>query len=70
METFTTASLFGSILFGTVGMAAFVYGKKAGLLNPMLFGGALMTYPYFVNQTWLLYGVGVALTGLLFRFPD
>jgi hypothetical protein len=70
MDTFTPASLFGSIIFGAVGMAAFVYGKKAGLINPILFGGALMAYPYFVTQTWLLYGIGIVLTGLLVRFPN
>jgi hypothetical protein len=66
----TAANLFGSILFGTVGMAALGYGKKAGRLNPMLLGGALMTFPYFITQTWLVYGVGIVLTGLLFRFPE
>jgi hypothetical protein len=66
----TPANLFGAIIFGTIGMAALVYGKKAGLLYPMLFGAALMVYPYFVSQTWLLYGVGVILTALLLRFRD
>jgi hypothetical protein len=66
----TAANLFGSILFGIVGMSALGYGKKARQLNPMLLGGALMTFPYFVTQTWLIYGVGLVLTGLLFRFPE
>jgi hypothetical protein len=67
---FTTAALFGSILFGLIGTAAFVFGKKAGRLNPMLFGAALMTYPYFVSNTWLLYGVGTILTGMLVKLRD
>jgi hypothetical protein len=67
---FTPASLFGSILFSLIGTAAFVFGKKAGRLNPMLFGGALTIYPCFVSQTWLLYALGLLLTALMFRFPD
>ena len=61
---------FGSMLFGSVGLAALTYGRKQGLLNPMLFGLALMVYPYFITQTWLLYGVGAVLTTLLVRFRD
>jgi hypothetical protein len=67
---FTAASLFGSIMFSTIGLAALAYGKKAGALNPMLFGIALVAYPYFVPQTWLLYAVGLSLTALLVKFPD
>ena len=67
---FTPANLFGSIIFSAIGMAAFVYGKKAGRLNPMLFGAALLIYPYFVSQTWLLYAIGIGLTGLMFKCPD
>lgn len=51
-------------------MAAFVYGKKQGAAGPMVLGLALMGYPYFVTQTWLLYALGMLLTGLLFRFRD
>ncbi len=64
------ANLFAAILFSTIGLAALAYGKKAGLLCPMLFGAALMFYPCFVTQTWLLYGVGILLTGLAVHFRD
>jgi hypothetical protein len=66
----TPANLFASVIFSTIGLAAFTYAKKAGYIYPMLFGVVLMTYPYFVSQTWLLYAVGVALTGLLVHFHD
>ena len=58
----SAAALFGSLLFGVVGIAAFRYGKKSALLMPMILGIALMAFPYFVPQTWLLYTVGCALT--------
>ena len=67
---FTPANLFLTIIFSTIGLAAVVYGKKAGLLYPMLFGAALMIYPYFITQTWLVYGLGIVLTALLVRFRE
>ncbi len=56
------AALFGSLIFGVVGIAAFRYGKRSALLVPMILGIVLMGFPYFVPQTWLLYTIGAALT--------
>jgi len=55
------AALLGSLLFGAIGLGAFMYGKKMVRYKPMVIGIALMAYPYFVPQTWLLYAVGCAL---------
>ena len=61
------ADLVASIFFGTIGFAAFLYGKKAKNGRKMALGVALMAYPYFIEQDWLLYAVGVALcAGLYF----
>jgi hypothetical protein len=49
-------------MFGVIGLAAFLYGKKSVLIVPMVLGMALMVFPYFVSDTWLLYGIGSALT--------
>ena len=62
--------LFAGIVFGAIGMAAFVYGRKAGAMKPMLIGIALMVYPYFVSQTWLVYLIGCLLTGSLFLWRE
>ena len=64
------AELFGSLLFGIIGMAAAIYGMKSALWKPMLIGVILMTFPYFVSQIWLLYAIGCALCGALFVFRD
>lgn len=60
------ANLFAMLIFGIVGLAAFRYGKKIHSGMPMIIGVALMVYPYFVTQTWLLYAVGIALCGALY----
>jgi len=64
------AALLGSLLFGAVGLGAFLYGKKMLLYKPMVIGFALMTYPYFVPQTWLIYTIGCALCLGLYFFRD
>jgi len=64
------AELFASLLFGAIGLGAFVYGKKMVLWKPMVFGIALMAYPYFVPQAWLIYAIGSALCLGLFVFRD
>ena len=56
------AYIVGAIVFGIVGLAAFVHGKRAGRPRTRWLGLALMLYPYVVWQTWLLYLVGIGLT--------
>lgn len=66
----SAANLFASILFGTVGFAAFMYGRKSLNWKPMSLGVALMVYPYFIDDTWLLYAAGLALSAGLFFWRD
>ena len=66
----TPAALFGLILFGLVGTVAFMYGKRMQQWKPMVIGGALAVFPYFVSQTWLIYVVGSALCVALYFFRD
>lgn len=53
--------IFGSVVFGLIGMAAFRYGRKAEDRRSLWLGVALMVYPYAIEQTWLLYLVGAGL---------
>ena len=68
--SFIAANLFGQILFGAIGMGAFVYGKKQASFKAMLIGAALIAYPYFVPETWMFYAIGGLLTLCLFLFRD
>jgi hypothetical protein len=60
--------LFGTILFGVIGIAAYRYGKKTGIAQVKWLGVGLMLYPYAVSQTWLLYLVGSALCVALYAY--
>ena len=64
------SALFASILFGIIGLAAFMYGKNSMSWKPMVIGVALMVFPYFIAQTWVLYTVGCGLCGALVLFRD
>ena len=62
------AYLFGAFLFGIIGFAAYRYGNKAS--NPIVrwLGLALMVYPYFISQTWLLYVLGAGLCFVMYWY--
>ncbi len=66
----TPAALFAYVIFGVVGLAAFTFGRKSGHWPHIAIGIALMAYPYFVSQAWLLYAIGLALCGALFVWRD
>jgi len=55
------AYIFGAVVFGIIGYAAYRYGKKASLQTTKWIGVALMLYPYAISGTWLLYIVGTGL---------
>jgi hypothetical protein len=59
-----TSLLLWSLLFSSVGLGFFLYGKKQQALVPLFSGLALMIYPYFVASAILLVAIGVALTVL------
>ncbi len=60
----STSSLLWGILFGSVGMGFFVYGKKQRAVVPLVCGLLLMVFPYFISNTILLVVIGVALMAL------
>lgn len=57
----STATLLWGLLFGSIGLGFFVYGRKQKAVVPLLCGIALMIFPYFVSDIYLLVIVGVAL---------
>jgi len=60
------AWLMWSGLFSIIGLAVFTYGRRQQVAAPTLIGIALMVYPYFVSNTYVMVGVGVLLIGGLF----
>ncbi len=67
---FSVANIIGALLFGGIGFAVFIYGKKERRFKPLLIGIALMAYPYFLKSTMGLYIVGLGLCALLYLWRD
>ena len=59
-----TSLLLWSLLFSSIGLGFFVYGKKQKAVVPLLSGLGLMIYPYFVSNPLLLVAIGAALVML------
>ena len=56
-----TGVLLWGLLFGSIGLGYFIYGKKQRAVAPLVCGLGLMIFPYFVPNTMLLVGVGALL---------
>lgn len=65
-----TASLLWGLLFGSVGLGFFLYGRNQKALVPALCGVVLMIFPYFVSSTlWMVaFGVGLMAIPYFIRF--
>ncbi|MDD5226645.1 MAG: amino acid transport protein [Candidatus Omnitrophica bacterium] len=61
-----TSNILGSVLFGSIGLAAFIYGKKQANLKALVIGVVLMIYPYFLQNPVALFTIGAVLTLILF----
>jgi hypothetical protein len=67
----TPAYIFGSILFGIIGFAAYRFGKKTERQRAKWTGVALMVYPYFIgSDVRVLFVIGAALCGVLYFYRD
>ena len=60
----STSSLLWGLLFGSVGLGFFVYGRKQKVVVPLVCGLVLMVFPYFIANTILLDAIGAALIAL------
>ena len=61
-----TSTLLWSLLFGSIGLGYFIYGRKQDALTPTVSGVALMLFPYFVSSTTLLVAIGAILVAAPF----
>jgi hypothetical protein len=49
------------LLFSSIGLGFFIYGRRQRAVVPLVCGVALMVYPYFVANVPVLIGIGVVL---------
>ena len=54
-------TLMWGIIFGSIGLGFFVYGKKQKAVVPLVCGIGLMLFPYLISNTLLLILSGLVL---------
>lgn len=54
---FDANMLLASIVPSSIGLVAFLYGKRQSRLPHMVIGVVLMFYPYFVSNILLMFGI-------------
>ena len=56
------AILLWGVLFGSIGLGFFIYGKRQSAPVPLACGLLLMVFPYFVSNAWATALIGALLT--------
>jgi hypothetical protein len=59
-----TATLLWGVIFGSIGLGFFIYGRKQQAIVPLAVGIALFVAPYFISNLVLLLLVGAVLIAL------
>ena len=60
-EMFNASFLFASLVWGSVGMGYFIYGKKQSSWPPMIGGVVMLAASYFVASALLMSLLGLAI---------
>ena len=63
-ELGNTAVLMWGLLFGSIGVGFFIYGRKQKAVVPLCVGVALCVFPYFIANVYVLVFVGVVLMAI------
>lgn len=57
-----STTLFLGLIFSSIGLGYFIYGKKQKMTIPFICGIALMIFPYFIENNLLISGIGIILS--------
>lgn len=57
-----STALFLGLIFSSIGLGYFIYGKKQKMTMPFICGIALMIFPYFIENNLLISGIGIILS--------
>ena len=60
------STLMWAVIFGSIGLGFFVYGKKRRVIMPIISGIVLMIFPYFISNVYVFVLIGVVFVALPF----
>jgi len=61
-----TSTLMWGVMFGSIGLGFFVYGKKQKTIIPFISGIGLMVIPYFISNVFILVITGIVFVAVPF----
>ncbi|WP_228488422.1 hypothetical protein [Caenimonas koreensis] len=64
VASISIAAILWSVLFGSIGLGYFMYGRKQKATVPLVCGLLLMVYPYVIANTIALVVIGVVLSAV------
>jgi hypothetical protein len=70
LPAISATNLIAGLLFSSIGFVGFIYGKRMHRWKPMFIGIALMAYPYFIEDTWIICLLGLVGTAALVLIRD
>ena len=62
--------LLWGLLFSSIGLGFFLYGRKQRAVVPLVCGLVLMIYPYFIPNVIALVAIGVVLIAVPYFFKS
>jgi hypothetical protein len=62
--TMDLAVMLWGLLFSSIGLGYFIYGKRQQAPVPLLCGLVLMVFPYFISSAWSMVLVGTGLVAI------
>ncbi|MDA3440316.1 amino acid transport protein [Acinetobacter bereziniae] len=57
-----STTLFLGLIFSSIGLGYFIYGKKQKMTMPFICGIALMIFPYFIENNLLISAIEMILS--------
>ena len=60
----STSTLMWGMIFGSIGVGFFIYGKKQKAVIPLFSGIGLIVVPYFISNIYILVISGIVLIAL------
>ncbi len=67
---FSFSNLFAGFMYGTIGVYFIKRAKRLGHLPSLVIGAALIAYPYFLENEYLVWGIGAVLVAAGAKLRD
>lgn len=67
---FSISALAAGFIYGVFGMYLIKVSRKQSHVPNLIIGIALVIYPYFIDNDYLLWGIGAALLFAAYRLKD